>query len=103
MALIQGLPSEAAIYRDEQQGWSLQDELLAVSIEVTDMWGRAIVSSIAAVNGQKAKLGKPVRIDHPERSKAVEKPEPEPTPIDPDGKKKVTTDPQVLAKFFAGL
>jgi hypothetical protein len=40
-------------------------------IEVSDAWGRQIVSALVAVNGGKVTLGEPLRIEHPDRPKAA--------------------------------
>jgi hypothetical protein len=44
--------------------------LIATSIEVTDAWGRQMVTALVAVNGGKVTLPEPLRIEHPDRPKA---------------------------------
>jgi len=88
LALIRGLPPEAAAFREDQPTWTQRDELLATLIEVTDAWGRQVVATLVALHGGKVRLPEPVRIQHPERAEA-EEPE-----------KHITTDAAEIAAFF---
>lgn len=84
VAFLRGLPKEAAVWREEETGWTDRDELAAVQTEVLDFWGH--VNAIAL--GVKASaLPEPVRIVRPGESD----PEPEPAP---------PTDPNAIAAFF---
>jgi hypothetical protein len=76
LALVRGLPAEAAAFRDEQPNWTQQDELLASLIEVTDAWGRQIVSALVAVHGGKVRLPEGVRIKHEDRPEHEAPPKP---------------------------
>lgn len=90
LALFNGLPLEAAVWREEHSAWTQQDELLATCVEMIDAWGRQLVSVLLAVNGAKAPdFGEPLRIRHPDR----EEPDPPPPPD-------VTNDPQRIAAFL---
>jgi hypothetical protein len=88
LALIRGLPPDAATFRDEQPSWTQRDELLATLVEVTDAWGRQVVATLVALHGGKVRLPEPVRVRHPERAEA-EPPE-----------KHITTDAAEIAAFF---
>lgn len=62
-ALVNGLPRDAAVWREETQ-WSWERELAAALIEVHDMWGR----NLALLSGAKKKsLPKPIRVPRPGR------------------------------------
>lgn len=65
--MIEGLPIEAATFRDDRPSWTQQDELLAINAEVADAWGRAIVQSNAS---KRIEFGEPLRIKHPDRPEA---------------------------------
>ncbi|HEV2791874.1 MAG TPA: hypothetical protein VGV69_11300 [Solirubrobacterales bacterium] len=89
LALVAGLPTEAAIWRQEQSAWGQQDELLATCIEVVDSWGRQLLSALVAVHGGKLQgSSEPLRIRHPDR------PEPEKPAAEP------ATDPAQIAAFL---
>lgn len=62
LALVTGLPLEAAAWRADGPDWTRQDELLAVNAEVADAGFRAVFQAL----GGKAR-GKPLRIEHPAR------------------------------------
>lgn len=68
-ALVNGLPLEAAAFREDKPSWTQRDELLATVIEVVDAWGRQTVSAVVSVQGGKVKLPEPLRIEHPDRPK----------------------------------
>lgn len=90
--MFNGLPEEAATWREDRPGWSQQDELLATCAELIDAWGRQLLSALVAVHGGSiGSLGEPLRIGHPDR----EEPEPEPPP-----KRAVTTDPSRISAFL---
>jgi hypothetical protein len=69
MALVKGLPLEAAVFRDDPdlQGWTRTDHLLAALIEVTDAAGWR---NLAPHVKKGAKLPKPITIDRPGVKKA---------------------------------
>jgi hypothetical protein len=75
LALIQGLPPDAATWREDTPNWSQQDELVASLIETTAAWGNQMVSALIAVHGGKPQSIEPVRIEHPDRP-MPEKPKP---------------------------
>jgi hypothetical protein len=65
LALIKGLPSDAAVWREDQPGWTRQDEWSALTIEALDHWGPLI---FVALGGEASKLPSPVRLfEHPDR------------------------------------
>jgi hypothetical protein len=83
LALIQGLPHDAATFRDRPEGWSHRDEIAASQIEVLDLWGRRWLSS----QGLKGKLPEAIRV---------------PRPTDTGRRRKrVETDPQKIREWFS--
>jgi len=82
------LPPDAAAFREDQPGWTQQDELLATLIEVSDAWGRQIVATLVALHGGKVRFPDPMRVRHPDR------PDPEPP------QRQITTDAAEIAAFF---
>jgi hypothetical protein len=65
MALVNGLPRDAATWREEREEaerWTQTDELLAVMIEVTDMWSHLIFK---AAGGKLRKPHKPIQVRRP--------------------------------------
>lgn len=88
---MSGLPGDAATWREERPPWTVQDELLAQSIERADVWGRLVFTAVAALGGAKvseSKLPKPPQINHPGRTAAQKE------------KKKPERDPRVIRDFF---
>lgn len=63
LALITGLPMDAAVWREERPQWTTEHELLATVAEVNDAGFRALFAAL----GGKAN-GKPLRIEHPQRA-----------------------------------
>lgn len=85
-ALVRGLPDDAVVWREEHeqaQQWTTQDELGALLIEVTDMWGRAI----AQPHYKRGSLPRPIRIPRPGDG--------------PPQRKQIESDPKKIAAFFA--
>jgi hypothetical protein len=78
-ALVQGLPLDAATWREERT-WTQRDELAALQVELTDVWGRLIFSAL----GGKPK-GKPLRIARPAQQAE---------------EKQITSDPGEIARWF---
>lgn len=70
-ALVQGLPRDAAVWREDIGGWSMQDELAAAQVEVTDQWGRILAQAWGV---KRQALPEPVRLDHPDRRRAAAAP-----------------------------
>ena len=62
LALITGLPMDAAVWREERPQWTTDHELLATAAEVNDAGFRAVFQAL----GGKPK-GKPLQIEHPHR------------------------------------
>lgn len=85
LALIEGLPVDAAVWREDKPGWTQADELAALQIEMADMWGRILAMCLGAKSG---KLPKPPQLTHPDRVRLKEKP-------------RVTTDQAEIAAFFS--
>jgi hypothetical protein len=74
LALIKGLPDDAAVWRPDRTGWSQQDELAAMQIELHDQATRALVYWLqVVVQSQaprfRARLPDPMvgPIEHPDR------------------------------------
>jgi hypothetical protein len=68
-ALVQGLPTTAAVWR-EQTRWTQQHELTVALIHIVDMWGRIN----AQLQGAKpSKLPKPPQIERPGEEKPMRK------------------------------
>lgn len=88
--LVEGLPIEAATWREERPVWSTTDDLIAGLIQLTDTWGRR---SLAAKGVPKSKLPKPIQIEHPDRNRAATERQ--------KRERKLTTDPNEIAAFFA--
>lgn len=88
--MIEGLPAEAATWRQDRPGWTQSDELAAGHIELLDIWGRLL--ALALLNPKKfpRQLHKPLRIQHPDR--------PGSTP--PPQARLITTDPREISAFF---
>lgn len=86
LALINGLPVEAAVWRQDKPSWNQDHELLASLIETIDRWGR-IQTDLAC--GKKVQVPAPVRVTHPDRPEPAAPPKP-----------KVTTDIAEIAAFF---
>lgn len=94
LALIKGLPSDAATWREDQPGWTRQDEWAALMIEALDHWGPMI---FAALGGDMKKMPAPARLfEHPDR--------PEPEKPEPKGKPRLATpaDLEAYAKQKEG-
>jgi hypothetical protein len=68
LALIAGLPEDAAVWRQDKPGWSQQDELLATVAEAIDAWGRQIVLAVQCGPLKRPQLP-PALVDlqHPDR------------------------------------
>ena len=62
LALVTGLPLEAAVWRQERPQWTTEHELLATVAEVIDGDLRAVYGAL----GGRVR-GKPLRIEHPGR------------------------------------
>lgn len=62
LALVHGLPMEAAVWREERPQWTTEHELLATAAEVSDAGFRAVFQAL----GGKPK-GKPLQIEHQHR------------------------------------
>jgi hypothetical protein len=78
---VNGLPSEAATWREGRDPWSQTDHFLASLLEVSDGVGR----QLALLRGVKPhKLGPPLQIPRPGGER----------------RKKVETDPAAIRAFF---
>lgn len=64
-ALIQGLPPDAAVWREEM-AWTPQQELMATTIEVIDLWGRRLMRMQGAKSSQ---LPEAIQIPRPGEQK----------------------------------
>lgn len=62
LALITGLPMDAAVWREERPQWTSEHELLATIAEVTDSGFRGLYAALGGKPG-----GKPLQIQHPHR------------------------------------
>lgn len=85
--LIQGLPPDAAVWRQET-AWTNQDELAAAHMELLDMWMRI---QVQIWTGNKPK-GKPLRIERPNQ-----------TPEAPKAKRKRNPKPEEVIAFFGQI
>lgn len=83
LALIEGLPADAAVWQDDHHGWTQAHELAALAVEVSDQWGRIL----AQAWGLK-KLPKPPEITHPGRPRS-------------HPARKLTSDPREIQAWFA--
>lgn len=79
--LVQGLPREAVLWREEN-AWTSQDELLAALVELTDIASRRVV---LALGGKFPPGDKPIHIERPSR----------------EVERRVTDDPAAIAAWFA--
>jgi len=70
-ALVNGLPAEAAVWREEM-AWTLRDELAALQVELLDTLIRAQIKLWTGKNAR----GRPIRVERPDRSKTLRRPEP---------------------------
>lgn len=69
-ALVDSLPPEASCWRTDDGGpaWTRADELAAVSLELTDVWGRMLHAALLRLGGARQLPDyKPFRVDHPNR------------------------------------
>lgn len=84
LALVKGLPGDAAVWRQDKRHWSQTDELLATLIEQSDYWQRRLLMAWGA-----KRLPPPPQINHPDR------------PGRRKADRKVTTDPAEIRQFFS--
>lgn len=84
LALVKGLPEDAAVWRPDKPGWTHQHELAALNIEIVDFWGRFNARLLGA---KKEWLPPPPQITHPDRAGHPGR--------------QVTTDPAEIRRFFA--
>jgi hypothetical protein len=119
-ALVAGLPSDAAVWREDVPAWTQEHELQANVVEAVDHWSRLIFSVLAVLGGNEWPgedvLGPPIRIEHPDRVERPEDDESESSDLDgeeappppkrrPRTKQKSKeadqgTDPGEIAAFF---
>lgn len=85
-ALVRGLPPDSALRRDGA-AWTQADELAAVAIERAEMWNLQLVAMWAAKG---SKLPDAIEITHPDRK-----------PPTPEPRRRATTDPATIRRFFA--
>jgi hypothetical protein len=62
-ALVRGLPVDAAVWRDGKH-WTQADELQAIAIERSDIWGHRLTVASRAFKGRVPEMP---RIEHPDR------------------------------------
>lgn len=91
-ALILGLPEDASLWREVRPTWTGEHELLALGVEYNDRRLTELMAVIVkTMTGKELKLGKPLRLEHPDR---------------PGGKRKrqpVTPDSPEAQRFFSRL
>jgi hypothetical protein len=95
--LVDGLPFDAPVWReekDEADSWTRADELAALAIEVTDMYGRLTLQAA----GHKLK-GKPIRINRPDH---VEEAQAAASSGTHSMKVESLSDMNRIARFFGG-
>lgn len=83
---MDGLPREAACWREEVGSWELTHELVAQLVERTDVWWRMWLTANGA---KKGKLPPPPDIQHPDRRSR-------PVPME----REITRDPVKIRRFF---
>lgn len=68
---MQGLPRDAAAWREDVKAWTQEHELLATVLENQDGWARLIHRALLGIGGVKPadlpKYGEPLRLEHPDR------------------------------------
>jgi hypothetical protein len=67
-ALVRGLPVDAAVWRDGKH-WTQADELQAIAIERSDIWGHRLTVALRAFKGRVPEMP---RIEHPDRRAQIE-------------------------------
>jgi hypothetical protein len=89
--LLSGLSSDAAVWREEND-WPMEHELAAATLERLDerLWHLALLSNPK----QPSKLPKPIRVPRPASVQREQQQE---------RRRKVETDPRVIAAQFARL
>lgn len=80
VALVAGLPEDAAVWREVRPYWSQQEELLATMAEVMDRRLLDLIGVVVEVaSGKKAKLPKSLEIKHKDRPGHAPRPKRQPT------------------------
>lgn len=96
MALIKGLPAEAAIFAENRPGWTQEHELLATQAERNEQWLQIVAGLLVKLGtGQFFDFGPVHRLEHPDR--------PEPKPAEEEeGEAERETDANAIFAFFFG-
>lgn len=83
VVMLKGLPPDAAIWRDQQKGWTQQDEWFASLLELTDSWWRNLFTAFG-----KKPQGKPLHVDRPGEA---------------EERRRLASDPAVIRRVLGGL